>query len=217
MSERRKIRVAVVDDHPLVRNGLNQLLQTDPKIELAGEAESISGVLELLRTEKPDVILLDISLGAENGLTLPQQIRTECSYLPKIIFLSMHAEEAIVARALNAGGSAYLVKSSDTSEILSAVHGVFEGRTYIGRNLDSEKVNHLRAELAGSFQHTPRLTVRELEVLRLVAAGLSAKEVAGKLQISPRTVEVHRNNMLKKLGVKNSTELVAVAHRLLMV
>jgi two-component system, NarL family, response regulator NreC len=217
MSEHRRIRVVVVDDHPLVRSGLKQLLQTDPKIEVSGEAESIAGVLELLRTAKPDVILLDISLGNENGLTLPDQIRAKFNYPPRIVFLSMHAEEAIVARALNTGGSAYLVKSSDTSEILSAIHRVFEGGTYIGKNLDSEKIDALREELAGSFQHPPTLTVRELEVLRLVAAGLSAKEVANKLKISPRTVEVHRNNMLKKLGVKNSTELVAVAHRLLMV
>lgn len=217
MLEPRKIRVAVVDDHPLVRNGLIQLLQTDSRIELVGEAESIAGVMELIRTEKPNVILLDISLGTENGLTLPDLIRATFTGGPKIVFLSMHTEDAIVARALNAGGSGYLVKSSDSSEILSAIHRVFEGGIYIGTNLDSQKINALRAELADSFQQSPTLTSRELEVLRLVASGLSAKEVANKLRISHRTVEVHRNNMLKKLGVKNSAELVVVAHRLLIV
>ncbi len=217
MPELRKVRVAVVDDHPLVRKGLLQLLQTDPGIEIAGEAECIAGVMELMRVEKPQVILLDISLGTENGLTVPELLRVEFPSVPRIIFLSMHAEEAIVARALNAGGSGYLVKSSDTSEILSAIHRVFEGEIYIGTNLDSQKISALHAELTNSFQQAPALTPRELEVLRLVAVGLSAKEVANQLKISHRTVEVHRNNMLRKLGVKNTAELVVVAHRLLIV
>lgn len=217
MPDQPKVRVAVVDDHPLVRKGLLQLLQTDPRIELVGEAESIAGAMELIRAQKPQVVLLDISLGAENGLTVPELVRSEFTRGPKILFLSMHAEDAIVARALNAGGSGYLVKSSDTAEILSAIHRVFEGGIYIGTNLDAQKISALRAELTNSYQQAPELTPRELEVLRLVAEGLSAKEVATKLKISHRTVEVHRNNMLRKLGVKNSAELVVVAHRLLIV
>jgi DNA-binding NarL/FixJ family response regulator len=204
------VRVLVVDDHPLVREGLCQLLGKSKWIQVVGAAESGVQALEQVKERKPDVVLMDISLGKESGILVAEQLRSVKSDC-KILFLSMHSEEVIVARALSAGGAGYLLKSNDTAEIVEAIRVVQSGSRFLSRSLNAENVQKYMDEVRFGDSLERPVSERELEVLKLVAEGLSAKEVAARLGISHRTVEVHRNSLIRKLGARNSAELVKIA------
>ncbi len=198
------IKIMLADDHALIREGFRSLLGKNELFEIVGEAENGRELLEKIAVVVPDVVLIDISMPQVNGLEAMERIRKEQPDI-KFIILTMHEEREYVMRALTAGASGYLLKNVEKAELEKAIKAVYDGERYF-----SPAITSILAEQAtrpASVQ-VAEITAREKEVLDLVAAGLSTKQIADKLGISIRTVESHRINMLKKLEVSNTAELI---------
>jgi DNA-binding NarL/FixJ family response regulator len=198
-----KIRLILADDHPLIREGFKSLLGKSEGFEIVKEADNGAEVVQSIDETKPDVILTDINMPHMNGLQLIEKL-SETHPQIKFIVLTMHEEREYVLKALKAGADGYLLKSAERLELENAIKTVFSGGKYF-----SPQITTLLAEtVTGDGGEVPELTPREKEVLQLVAKGNSTKQIADKLSISIRTVESHRINMLKKMGVSNSAELI---------
>ncbi len=207
------IRILVVDDHPLVRQGIALLLAGDARLKLVGEAGNCADALELLRLqEAPDILLLDISLPDGTGIDLARKVREKFPDI-RILFLSMHEEGEFVRQALRAGASGFVQKSSSSEDILNAILTVNRGERFLSPSLGT-KILDEEFQAANEDHSSAQITDREREVLRLVVKGNSAKEIAEQLSISHRTVETHRQNLIRKLGAKNSADLVRLAYDL---
>jgi len=209
-----KIRILVADDHRIVAEGLRRLLE--PTYELVAIVENgrelIAAAIEL----KPDVIVVDISMPLLNGIDAVIEIRN-AGIQAKIIYLTMHLEANYARRALATGASAYVLKHSASSELLFAIQQALEGRHFISPTV-AEKINNTRTSEDESLDALDGLTVRQREVLQLLAEGNSAKEVSAVLEISRRTVEYHKYHMMKILGLHKSAELIqfAIQHGLVL-
>lgn len=213
----KKKSVLVVDDHPLVREGLKAIIGQSSKFEVVGEAGAAREGLRMAEELKPELVLLDISLPDQNGLELAGRIR---SSLPdtRILVISMHSKIEYVVKAFKAGATGYMVKESAAERLVDALESVARGDYYLDHSLSHQVVE----ELIRSPERETRildatyrsLTPREQEILRVLAEGLSVKEIADKLFISPKTVENHRSNIMKKLGLHSSIELARYAARL---
>jgi DNA-binding NarL/FixJ family response regulator len=198
-----KIRLLLADDHPLIREGFKSLLGKNPEFDIVGDMDNGQEVINSVDTTKPDVILTDINMPVMNGLQLIEQLSRTHPHI-KFIVLTMHEEREYVTKALKAGADGYLLKTSERPELENAIKTVFDGNKYF-----SPQITTILAEsVAHEPKDLPVLTPREKEVLELVARGHSTKQIADKLDISIRTVESHRINMLKKVGVANSAELI---------
>jgi DNA-binding NarL/FixJ family response regulator len=198
-----KIRLLLADDHPLIREGFKSLLGKSDAFEIVHEADNGLEVIRSVDHANPDVILTDINMPQMNGLQLIEKL-TESHPQIRFIVLTMHEEREYVLKALKAGADGYLLKSAERPELENAIKTVFAGGKYF-----SPQITTLLAEsVSGDKEELPELTPREKEVLQLVAKGHSTKQIADKLSISIRTVESHRINMLKKMGVSNSAELI---------
>jgi|SRR6478735_8545726 len=199
-----KIRLLLADDHPLIREGFKSLLDKNSRFEIVGEAENGKELIDLAMTLVPDVILADINMPVMNGLKALEHL---AQHLPqvKFIILSMHEEREYILDALKIGAQGYLMKNIERSELEKAIVTVFEGGKYF-----SPKVANILAESISRPEQIEQIeiTPREKEVLELVSKGNSTKQIADQLGISIRTVESHRINMLKKMKVSNSAELV---------
>lgn len=216
----KKITLILADDHRLVRDGIKSLLNGATDIAILAEAENGTQAADLAAMHKPAVMLLDISMPHLNGLDAVKTIKS-LSPETKVIMLSMHEEPEYIIKSLKNGASGYLLKSVERDELLKAIRTVAEGRVYYQSDvahtvMQSFSPDSLK-ETPPKQAHIPTLTEREKEILRCVAEGLSTKQIANRLFISPRTVEVHRSNMIKKLGAQNAAELVklAIQHGLL--
>jgi len=208
---RGPLRVLVVDDHRLVREGLISLLRLNPEIEVVGEASGGDEAVGKARSLKPDVVLMDISMPGMNGITATRLIKKD---LPetKVIMLTMLDQEGYVYEAVKAGATGYLLKNTGLEELVKAIKEVHRG----GATLHPEAQAQLLKEyvyLAQSNRETYGLSDRELEILQLVGDGLSNKEIADRLFISIQTVKTHITHIFEKLGVKDRTEAVATALR----
>ncbi len=208
---RAPLKVLVVDDHRLVREGLISLLRLNPEIEVVGEASDGDEAVGKARSLKPDVVLMDISMPGMNGITATRLIKKD---LPetKVIMLTMLDQEGYVYEAVKAGATGYLLKNTGLEELVKAIKEVHRG----GATLHPEAQAQLLKEyvyLAQSNRDTYGLSERELEVLQLVGDGLSNKEIADRLFISIQTVKTHITHIFEKLGVKDRTEAVATALR----
>jgi DNA-binding NarL/FixJ family response regulator len=197
------IKILIVDDHPLVKAGIKEMIQSDSQIQLAGEASSGKEAKEIAIQVNPEVVLLDVSLPDCNGTDLIQDLKSQ-NKNTKVVMLSMHQEPEFIRRAIQNGADGYVLKSSQSQEILKAIHSTQSGKAYFPEELARV------AESAGQDADA-RFTDRELEVLQWVAKGLSAKQIAEKLSISHRTVEVHKQNMMHKSKTKNIADLVRYA------
>ena len=202
-----KIKIVLADDHPLIREGFKALLNRDEGFEIIGEAETGIELIEMMNKISPEIILADISMPRLNGLHAIEQIKNAHPSV-KFIILTMHEEREYVMSALKMGIDGYLLKNVERAELMKAIRTVYKGDKYFSP--------HITSILAQSVTKTDQpeladVTPREKEVLDLVAAGLSTKQIADKLDISVRTVESHRINMLKKLRVNNSAELIRKA------
>lgn len=209
-----KLKVLIADDHGVVRKGLRLLLEQYPEIEVIGEAANGREALRLATELSPNVILMDIAMPLLNGIDAAEQIRKAGSQVG-IIMLTMHADESYVLRALSAGVKGYLLKESAEDDLLRAVKAVAEDRPFfspaITQTLLEDYMRVLKQEgLSDSFE---LLTTREREVLQLLAEGKSNKEVAGILDVSLYTVESHRTNLMQKLNLHNTAEIVLYAVR----
>ncbi|OLN30761.1 DNA-binding response regulator, LuxR family [Desulfovibrio sp. DV] len=211
-------RLLIVDDHPLFREGLKAILRRDPSFEVAGEAGSYAEGLRVAKACRPDLAVLDISLPDRSGIQLARELR---QMLPEvaILMVSMHAKVDYVAEALKAGALGYLTKDAATVSLLSGLRSVAAGLPYLDPTLSVEISRALlltRTPRREEESHSAydSLTPREREVMRLVVEGLSNKEVAGALEISLKTAEHHRGNLMRKLGLQNSVELVRYATKM---
>ena len=204
------IRILIVDDHAIVRSGLRALLRADPDLEVVGEAVDGMEALRLAATLHPDLVLLDITMPPENGIETTKRLKEEHPELI-VLILTMHEDESLVHEALRAGAAGYVIKRAEESEILQAVHAASRGDIYVHpamtRALLHQPVTteHRRGSPADA------LTRRELDVLRLLARGNTNRQIADLLELSVRTVENHRANLMGKLGLVSRVELVNYA------
>ena len=205
------LSVLLADDHQIVRQGLRALLAREPDIRLAGEAADGHEALRLAAELRPDVLVLDLMLPGVGGLEVARQLgRSEKP--PRVVVLSMHSNEAYVLEAVRAGASAYVLKEAGADDLVRAIREVAAGRRYFSPPLTEANIEAYARKI-GPVAADPyqSLTAREKEVLRMTADGQSCTEIAEKLFISARTVENHRANLMRKIGVRNQKELVRYA------
>ena len=210
-----KIRIVLADDHPLIRNGLAMSLREDPTLDVVAEAQDGLAALAAVNEHKPDIAVLDIDMPHLSGLNVAQQLQRQ-EAPTKVIFLTLHADEAMLKNALSLGAKGYVLKESAVQEIIAAVHAVAAGTTFISSSLTARLLQEDGDdEKKKSQSPLSDLTPAELKILRLVAEGLTSKEIADKLSIHYRTVENHRTNMCRKLGVDGASALLrfALHHR----
>ena len=208
----RKLRLLLGDDHPLVRHGLRKILEERPEWEVVSEVgEGREAVREAI-AHKPDVAILDVAMPLLNGIDAAQQIVRRAPET-RILMLSMHADEAYVMRAVQAGATGYMVKDAAGKELLTAIESVAAGRPYFSPAIERLLQDDRRTPASGFADRYDRLSVREREVFQLIAEAKSNKEVAVLLGISPATVETHRARILQKLDVHSIAEVVRYAAR----
>ena len=208
------IRVFIVDDHTLIRDGLRTLLATDPLFEVVGEASNGQELLDQLPAVATDVVLLDLNMPVLDGLATTHRLREEYPDL-RILLLSMMTHERTIGEALAAGAHGYVLKNADKYEVVAALQGVAAGKRFlcseIGLGLLEKLLLQEPRPSAPGTSPGVHLTHREREILRLVASGLTNQEIADQLFTSKRTVESHRQSLLEKTGVKNTAALVKYA------
>ena len=209
-----KAKVLLVDDHVVVRQGLKALFADEPDIEVVGEASNGREALERLSDLEPDVVLMDISMPGLNGIEATRQIQQHHPET-KVVVLSMHANEEYVFQVLQAGASGYVLKQSDSMEVLTAIRAAVAGGSFLSPPISRTVIDDYvrRAEARGHGGEPDLLTSREREVLQLLAEGRSNREIAEELSISIKTVETHRSNMMTKLDLSSKTELIKYALR----
>jgi DNA-binding NarL/FixJ family response regulator len=203
------LRLLLVDDHAVVREGLRALLATDSRFEIVGEASEGEGAVAAADALRPDLVVMDVSLPGINGVQATRQLKSQHPNM-RVVALTVHEEGGYLRSLLDAGASGYVLKRSAASELLRALHIVGEGGTY----LDPAMAGQLVSKLVRSSSHAgpaPLLSERESEVVRLVARGYSNKEIAGKLDVSVKTVETYRYRAVEKLGLRNRADLVRYA------
>ena len=206
------ISVLVADDHGIVREGLRRLLEAETDLKVSGEARDGREVLEQVESEKPEVVVLDISMPRLGGLETLERLRAKHPDV-KVILLSVHGDTPFIQSAISLGADGYVLKNGRAAEIVTAIRAVTRGGSYFSPVVAREIVEQLRTPKARSQEPFSVLSAREREVLHLIAEGMSAKEVAIELEISPKTVEAHRTSLMRKLGVRKATELVRYALR----
>ena len=199
--------VFVVDDHPVVRDGYARMITNQSDLELAGESGDGIQALEMVRSSQPDLVLVDLSLKSGNGLELTQQIHEEFPRI-KILVVSMHDEMLYAERVLRAGADGYINKTEATRRLIEAIHEVLGGKYYLSEKM-RERMLTRAVGLDGIGDESPidRLSDRELEVFELIGSGMTTREIAAKLELSPKTIESYRENLKAKLNLANSTEL----------
>lgn len=203
-----RTQVLIVDDHPVVRDGLSALLATEPDLEVCGEAEDVAGALALLKTSQPDVAIVDVSLKSGNGVDLVKRIRAHDEAV-RVVVWSMYPEELYAERALRAGAQGYVHKGRSTREILTAVRVVLEGKVY----LSGDQADRLLRRLVGGSKDSERTPVaclsdRELEAFEFMGQGRTTEQIAEAMHISSKTVETFRARIKEKLDLDNITELI---------
>jgi len=210
-----KHKIILVDDHALIRSGVKNLLKQSRDMAVIGEAETGLQAIDMYEELKPDLIVLDISLADMNGMDVSQKI-LEIDPNANILMLSMYDDEDYVSRCIENGVKGYVVKSESSQELEYAVRTILQGKTYFGRKAQELILNKYKRGLVKKKERTDnlKLTPREIEIIKLIDDGLTSNEMANKLFISPRTVETHRANLMKKFAVKNSIELVKKARNL---
>lgn len=205
------LRVLVVDDHTLVRAGIRSLIEHVPDVESVSEASSGAQAIELIASLAPDVVVMDIGMKGMNGLDATAQIKDGFPDV-QVIILSMFSSEEHVMQALRAGASGYLVKDAATSELTVALQSVARGEVYLSPPISKQIVDAYMSRI-GSGGLVETLTPRQREILVLIAEGSSTKEIARQLDLSPKTVETHRAQLMERLGIHDLAGLTRFAVR----
>jgi DNA-binding NarL/FixJ family response regulator len=203
-----RARLLLADDHRIVMEGLKTLLE--PEFDLVGMVEDGRALLEAAEKLRPDVIVADISMPLLNGIEAVRQLKKARGDV-KVVILTMHSDPAYAAAALDAGASGYVLKHSASSELITAVRTALQGKTYITPLIAGDLVRHYQDPGNQQRDNGSTLTPRQREVLQLLAEGRPIKEIASTLNISSRTVEFHKYQMLEELGIKSTAELVRYA------
>ena len=205
--------VLIVDDHPIVRHGLSQLIDNEPGLQVCGTAASPSEALRAIPDSEPDLVLLDLSLGEDSGLELLKQIKSSYADLP-VLVLSMHDEAYYADRVLRAGAMGYVMKQESADHVITAIRQVLSGKVYLSESMASSMLTRMvggKAVEGGS--PVDSLTDRELQVLNLIGRGLGTRQIAEHLHLSVKTVENYREHLKAKLKLQSSSELVRYAVR----
>ena len=208
----KPIRVLLADDHALVRAGIRALCQTLAGIEVIAEATDGKQALALVRAHHPDIVLMDIAMTTLNGLEATAQIRREFPQV-RVIILSMHAAEDYVLQALKAGAAGYLLKDSATPELELALNAVMRGEVYLSPLISKQMVQSYMQHAGTAESPLALLTPRQREILQLLAEGHGAKDIAFRLELSVKTVETHRTQIMERLGIHDIAGLVRFAIR----
>jgi DNA-binding NarL/FixJ family response regulator len=214
------IRVLLADDHKLVRAGIRSLIDSLPGVQVVGEADDGRQALQMIETDKPDVVLMDISMSGLNGLEATARIARDFPGV-RVIILSMHANEEYVWQALRAGAAGYLLKDAGTVELELAIKAVARGETYLSPPISKHIISdYMQRVGSGSDKPAPggheidRLTLRQREILQLIAEGYTTQEIARQLGISVKTVETHRTQLMERLNIHEVAGLVRYAIRI---
>jgi DNA-binding NarL/FixJ family response regulator len=204
----RKSKIFVVDDHPIVRQGLGLLINREPDMIVCGAAEEAQSALRAIPTLQPDVMVVDISLSGPDGLELVKTIRTRDANLP-ILVLSMHDESIYAERALRAGANGYIMKQEATEKVLVAIRRILRGEVYLSDRVSSKMLQqYVRGSSTARESPVADLSDRELEVFRLVGEGHGTRQIAEELHLSVKTVETYQAHIKEKLSLRNARELV---------
>jgi DNA-binding NarL/FixJ family response regulator len=207
------IRILVADDHPVVREGLISMLETQPDFRVVGEAENGSQVIRRIPSKKPDIVLMDLEMPDTDGVEALRQIRSEYPDVDVIVFTAFDTDDRILS-AVQAGARGYILKGSPRAELFEAIRVVNAGGSLLQPVIASKLLNHIREPDSRDPSLIDPLTDREMEVLNLLGQGLPNKEIASRLVITERTVKFHVSSILGKLGVGNRTEAVTTAAQL---
>lgn len=209
-----KIRVLLVDDHTIVREGVSALLELSPEIEIVGEAANGNEAMEMAREQPVDLVLMDLDMPVMGGLEATRNI---CKEFPgiKVLVLTQYDHREHVLSILEAGAHGFLNKSAASTELVSAIRAIYRGDSFLSPSATKHLVESYQLETDSKKKSDPyeQLTEREKEVLRLLAEGRTAREIAGRLFISPKTVDSHRTRLMHKLDLHNRAELVKYALR----
>jgi two-component system invasion response regulator UvrY len=198
------IRVIIVDDHPVVRRGLKQIIAVEQDMQVVGEAENAREALRVIREIACDAVVLDITLPDASGLDVLSRLKSELPTLP-VLIMSMHQEELYALRVLKAGASGYLMKDSIPEELIKAIRKITSGTKYISPSLAERLASELNS--SGTPLHE-KLSVREFQIMRLIASGKSLKEIGDALCISNKTVSSYRARIMEKMDMKTNADLV---------
>jgi DNA-binding NarL/FixJ family response regulator len=206
-------RILIVDDHPMMRQGLAQLIGAESDLAICGETENAERALDAINSLRPDLVLADISLPGKNGLELIKDFQAIQPDLP-ILVISMHDESLYAERVLRAGGRGYIMKQEGGKKLMQAIRQVLSGQIYVSEKMSAEILEMFSGRRAGT-ESSPveKLTDREFEVFQLLGQGKGTREIAEKLHLSVKTVEVHRANIKAKLKLKSASELIRFAVR----
>ncbi len=203
-----KIKIIIVEDHPIFRMGMKELINREKDLEVIGDAETVSGALDMIEKQPPDLVIVDLSLKESNGMELVKEIHRKYKAISSLV-LSMHDESLHAERCIAAGAKGYIMKHEASESVVKAIRHIMSGNIYVSPGIMSTILN--------KFQNKPdpvhgdplkRLTDRELEIFQLIGQGLSSKEIAVQLTISIKTVGTYRERIKEKLDLKNSGELV---------
>lgn len=205
------IRVAIADDHAILRTGLRMLIDSQHDMKVIAEAQDGNEIIQIVGRTQPDVVVLDITMPNSGGLSvIPEVLKKNAS--SRILLLTMHDEAAYLRTALAAGASGYVLKRSVDADLLSAIRAVYKGRTYVDSELAAGLLSDAAPRQHGeSSMETRLLSERELQVLKLVAEGFSSREIAAQIFVSIKTVETYRGRFAEKLGLKSRADIVRYA------
>ncbi|MBT1702474.1 response regulator [Chryseosolibacter indicus] len=210
-----KYKILIADDHAMVRDGVKNLVSKNAELQVVGEAENGKQAIELFDTLQPDLMILDISMPDMNGMEVSKEILAK-NPGANIVVLSMYEDGDYISRCIEYGVKGYVIKNESGSELDYAINSVLQGKNYFSRHVQdvifrkyTESVSKKKPK-----DDLVKLTQREIEIVKLIADGLTSQQMADKLFISPRTVETHRANLMKKLSVKNAVELIKKAQQL---
>jgi DNA-binding NarL/FixJ family response regulator len=201
------IRIIIVDDHPVVRRGLKQILHEEPDVKVVGEAESAQEAFKIIRTIDCDAVVLDISLPGASGVEILKQLKYEYKKLP-VLILSVHPEEQYAVRVMKAGASGYLTKESAPDELVKAIRKIISGGKYISSSLAERLITDIDA--SGKPRHE-KLSDREFEIMRMIARGKAIKKIAEELYLSEKTVSTYRTRLLEKMKMTTNAEIIGYA------
>ena len=207
-----KIRILLADDHTLFRQGVRTLLNSEPDMEVVGEASNGGDATDRAAETRPDVILMDISMPGPSSFEATRQIRRNRPET-KVLFLTMYDDEDYLVEGMEVGASGYVLKDSPMNQLVGAIRDVHRGGSYLSPRMLSQLVDdfRMRMQTGNPLPRFATLTAREKEVLKMLAEGDSVKEIAGRLNLSVKTIEAHKFNLMRKLDIHNKAQLVQYA------
>ncbi len=207
-----KLRILLAEDHETIRDGLKLLVSAQPDMEIVGEADNGRAAVELAQRLLPDVVVMDLSMPELNGLQATKKLKQKCPQV-RVLTLTRHTDDGYLQQLLQAGASGYVLKQSKSAELLRAIRAVAAGQTYLDPAIAEKAITQIRGggRTARGALPDANLSEREAEVLRLIARGYINKEVAARLSLSVKTVEAHKANGMRKMGMKSRVDIVRYA------